>query len=213
MKFLKSFLLYLLTASASQVLAFAPSSRSGWKTSPRSDEVARAAGVEIADIILPSVAFIGAMAASVYTDKNPDAVSDGIIELAEKATSAQGTEEEEIIVVASTETVVTPAPAASTPAPAAVTPAPATSTPAPAPKPLNDLVQEVGTTIDQKRETDKRLQDKAAAKAAAEPADADAAPASDATTATPVKKRGFVRKSWRVVKKVVAPWRKWENIS
>lgn len=28
----------------------------------------------------------------------------------------------------------------------------------------------------------------------------------------PVQKRGFRRKAWRVVKKVVAPWRKWKNI-
>jgi hypothetical protein len=32
------------------------------------------------------------------------------------------------------------------------------------------------------------------------------------TNDKPAEKRGLRRKAWRVVKKVVAPWRKWKNI-
>jgi hypothetical protein len=90
------------------------------------------------------------------------------------------------------------------------------SAPAPAPKPLT---LEVGNTVEKNREMnelgEKRKQQDAAAaaEAAAKKKKEDDAGQAAAGAAKPAKKRGFFRKTWRVVKKIVAPWRKWENIS
>jgi hypothetical protein len=121
------------------------------------------------------------------------------------------------------------------PAPVAVAPKPAPKpAPAAAPKPApapakKDLVREFGSTIEDRKETEKVVQEnkaKAAAKAEAKhPKQVKAAATTDAvdpvpapvdvtsTTTTSTKKSGSKRrKAWRVVKKVVAPWRKWETI-
>ena len=41
---------------------------------------------------------------------------------------------------------------------------------------------------------------------------ADDTESADTNNDEPVEKKGLRRKAWRVVKKVVAPWRKWKNI-
>ena len=41
----------------------------------------------------------------------------------------------------------------------------------------------------------------------------DSEPTPSSSTPAPPKKRSLLRKIFRVAKKVIAPWRKWENIS
>ena len=98
---------------------------------------------------------------------------------------------------------------------------------------LNSLVQEVGSTIEQRRAMEELGKQRRRIEAGAKdtvkeksrpPSETkedvtDASPPSEeveepsiVSTETP-KKRGLLRKVWRVTKKVVAPWRKWENIS
>jgi hypothetical protein len=103
--------------------------------------------------------------------------------------------------------------------------------PAPTPVPAvkKDLVREFGSTIEDRMETEKVVQEnkaKAAAKAEAKaPKKVEAVAAAVAvvvpvdvtgassSTEKTVKKSGSKRrKAWRVVKKVVAPWRKWDTI-
>jgi hypothetical protein len=123
-----------------------------------------------------------------------------------------------------------PAPAPA-PVPVAVAPKPAPA-PVPAPPPVKkDLVREYGSTIEDRKETEKVVQEnkaKATAKAEAknpkkeEEAAADVAAAAEAAvvpvvpvdvTSTLKKSGSKRRKAWRVVKKVVAPWRKWDSIN
>jgi hypothetical protein len=102
------------------------------------------------------------------------------------------------------------------PAPAKVEPVNVSkSAPAPAPKPLT---LEVGNTVEKNREMNelgekrRKEDEEKKASAAAEKEKKEVAAKAVAKTTTK-KKGGFLRTSWRVVKKIVAPWRKWENIS
>jgi hypothetical protein len=188
--------------------------------------------------ILPVIIFGGAVAATVYQQK-------------QALKEAVGTKH--IVTTPAVTPVATPAPApvakvvakvaakvapkvAPKPAQAAVpAPAPvAVTVPAPAPvakkaalaakaKPKKDLAREVASTIEDRRDTEKVVQENKA-KAAAKKAVGDAKvpgttiPAHTAevteTSGDETKKVGSKRrKAWRVVRKVVAPWRKWENIN
>jgi hypothetical protein len=115
----------------------------------RSVNVARSLGVEFADIVVPGVAFFGAVAASIYKDGNPELGSTLAIEVSGAAPAAVSTLED------STEAAATISPE---------TPLALTSE--------------------------------------------EAAPV-EVTS----EKQGIARKCLRVVKKVVAPWRKWEVIN
>lgn len=84
------------------------------------------------------------------------------------------------------------------------------------PESSTSLVQKVGKTVEQ----NKKMQDRAEArkkKKAEEEAEEEEAEKEVITAVlskeNPKKKRGILRKAWRITKKMVAPWRKWENIS
>ena len=80
---------------------------------------------------------------------------------------------------------------------------------------LTDLVKKVGKTVEQNKEMEDRVKarrQKETEEMQAEDSDLEVATAV-LTKEKTTKKRGLVRKAWRVTKKVVAPWRKWDNIS
>ena len=80
---------------------------------------------------------------------------------------------------------------------------------------LTELVKKVGKTVEQNKEMEDLVKSRREKEAASEAAD-DAAEQVSVTavlTEEKPKKRSIIRKAWRVTKKVVAPWRKWENIS
>jgi len=112
---------------------------------------------------------------------------------------------------------VTPKLATPKPVPEPVVPKPV----APRTKNLSDMKVKVASTLAGEREKMKRLEEKkrlaernaeAAATAAAEEAASAEETSVEEISATP-KKRSILRLVWRIVKKIVAPWRKWENIS
>lgn len=81
-------------------------------------------------------------------------------------------------------------------------------------KSLNELKAEVGNTVEKTREYENRLKSAREAKEvvseeAAPPAEEPAEPDNKETT----KKRNKLRRVLRFTKKVIAPWRKWKNIS
>ena len=81
---------------------------------------------------------------------------------------------------------------------------------------LTDLVKQVGKTVEQNKQMEdlvkSRRQQLAKTQDEEEDSELQAATAV-LTKEKTTKKRGIIRKAWRVTKKVVAPWRKWENIS
>jgi hypothetical protein len=83
---------------------------------------------------------------------------------------------------------------------------------------LTDLVQQVGNTVEKNKEIEdrvkaRRMKEEEESSAAEKKEQEEAAfPEEDAGEAEPTK-RGTLRKAWRLTKKVVAPWRKWRNIS
>lgn len=77
---------------------------------------------------------------------------------------------------------------------------------------LTDLVKQVGKTVEQNKEMEDRIKSRRE-KEAAEAAKEQAATATEEEEEETKPKRGIIRKAWRVTKKVVAPWRKWQNIS
>lgn len=108
----------------------------------------------------------------------------------------------------------------SAPAPAKVEPVnvskSATAAPVPAPKPL---ALEVGNTVEKNREMNelgekrrKEDEEKKAAVAEKEKKEVALSKAVLASTTSTKKKGGFLRTTWRVINKIIAPWRKWENI-
>jgi hypothetical protein len=82
---------------------------------------------------------------------------------------------------------------------------------------LTDLVQQVGNTVEKNKEIEDRVKARRMKEeeetAAEEKEKEDAATPEEAAGETEGKKRGTLRKAWRLTKKVVAPWRKWKNIS
>jgi hypothetical protein len=99
----------------------------------------------------------------------------------------------------------------------------ATAPEAAAPKPLT---LEVGNTIEKNREMNelgekRRKEDEEKAAAAAvkkaeqekKETESQKVAAKAAAAAATTKKGGFIRTTLRVIKKVIAPWRKWENIA
>jgi uncharacterized protein (DUF4415 family) len=97
-------------------------------------------------------------------------------------------------------------------------------TPTPPEKTLNDLVKEVGNTLEKNRAVERTVASRKLAQQQIEPAEptmADDTPKSalEAETLTPKVKTGTPsankskrRTAMRLIKKVVAPWRKWKNI-
>ena len=111
-------------------------------------------------------------------------------------------------------------PVPATPKPKAVTMAKSEPVKTPEPRTasddLTDLVKQVGKTVEQNKEMEDRVKarrQKEAEDMQAEETESQVATAVLTKEKTPKKKKGLVRKAWRVTKKVVAPWRKWENIS
>lgn len=123
--------------------------------------------------------------------------------------------------VAVLETPPTPAPKVeSKPKPVAVTlerskPVPPPAEDRTAANDLSDLVKKVGKTVEQNREMEDLVKARREKEMAAEPLEEE----EEVVVAVPIekeqpkKKRGILRKAWRVTKKVVAPWRKWREIS
>ena len=110
------------------------------------------------------------------------------------------------------------APVPSSPKPVAVTmstsePQLARSETRTASESLTDLVQQVGKTVEQNKEMEDLVKARRQQEAEKEDAEVQAATAVLTKEKTTPKKRGIIGKAWRVTKKVVAPWRKWENIS
>jgi tRNA isopentenyl-2-thiomethyl-A-37 hydroxylase MiaE len=156
------------------------------------------------EVVMPVVIFAGALAATVYSSKGEPAseLSEQVTQLTEQIqtlTKVQSTTE---AATAEPESITAPPPA---PAPKAV---------AKTAEPKKDLALVVGSTIDEIRATEKRVQDKKKLLSKESVVAVVAPPVVTITESTTTeKKRGFLRQSWRVIKKVVAPWRKWENIS
>jgi len=172
----------------------------------------------VTDAILPSIIFLGAAVATIYTSENPNAVKElaqKSVENVEKAAEEVKEEiKEEVEVIKAPEPTPAPAPK---PAPAPVASTKTTT----ASKPLSDLVKEVASTVEEQRETQERVakrQAQAAAEAAEQSAldfysDAAEEQEPEATTFDTSKAPKRKRKlAMRILKKVVAPWRKWENI-
>ena len=78
---------------------------------------------------------------------------------------------------------------------------------------LTELVKKVGKTVEQNKEMEDLVKSRREKETAAEKSEEDAAKEAVAQTEEHPKKRGIIRKAWRITKKVVAPWRKWKNIS
>jgi hypothetical protein len=152
MYFLKGFVLSILATA--HVSAFVATIK---PPGSRSVEVARSVGVEFAEVTVPCVAFLGAVAASIFTDVNPQEDKQLGSTLAVEVQGVSGA------------------------APAAVS-----------------ILTSAGTATSLEPETS-LASDKAAPV--------------EVTSETPKTKQAIARKSWKIVKKVVAPWRKWENIA
>jgi hypothetical protein len=153
MYFLKGFVLSLLATS--HVSAFVATIK---PPGSRSVEVARSVGVEFADVAVPCVAFVGAVAASIFINDNPEEVKQLGSTLAIEVQEVSGA------------------------APAAVSILTSTGTAATSLEPATSLASDKAAPV-------------------------------EVTSETPQTKQNIARKSWKVVKKVVAPWRKWENIA
>lgn len=166
---------------------------------------------ELSQFALPGLIYLGSVAASIIKSQQEESTS-GLKDL-NVAELEEVSEPEEVVVSA-------PVPS---PAPAAVAPAPAVPEPksSPVTKPPTVLIQEVASTVEEQKATRERA---AARKAAKEKAATDAAPAAatketvkseedSASTAPspsePKKKSRFII---RLLKKIIAPWRKWSNI-
>jgi type IV secretory pathway VirB10-like protein len=179
--------------------------------------------VGVEEFFAPSIILLGAAAVSIYA-------KDGQLDLGESLShlsSTVGLKEEksrESEAVSTVAVVEEPAPAPTptklakktvSPAPPAPAPAPAA---APAPRTTTELVKEVASKIEDQRATEELVASRKAAKVSGDSND-------EATSSEPEddfeevlegadkpksgKKRKFVLK---VIKKVIAPWRKWENI-
>lgn len=189
--------LAVLTLCASVAIAFVPTGV------PHSNCVLQALPAnEAAGLWLTAPAILaGAYAAAQIVSQNADfstveaevyKYEEGSKAPAPAATAAVVVEEEAPIPLTEKEYTYTPAPS-----PAGFTPT----------KTTTQLVQEVGMTKAKNMEMNERAEQKKAAAAAAAP------PAPTPVEEEAPKKRSLARKVFRVTKKVVAPWRKWENIS
>lgn len=185
---------------------------------------------------VPMAILAGAVAATIYQQKQN--VKDSIGTIEDMATSTTPTPVAKapapVVAPVAVAPKAEPAPAPVV-APVAVAPKAALAL-APvevkeAPPPVKkDLVREFGSTIEDRKETEKVVQEnkaKAAAKAQAKapsavvpgtsipavPVDVTSATGKSKTTTGAKKSGSKRRKAWRVVKKVVAPWRKWETIN
>jgi type IV secretory pathway VirB10-like protein len=178
----------------------------------------RAVGIE--EFFTPTIILLGAAAVSVY------AKDDGHLDLGTLVSKIQKTESETtstVVEEVKEEPAPAPAPApvkAAKKKPAPPPPEPAAPAPAPAPKTTTELVKEVASKIEDQRATEELVASRKAAKEAESSSEAGSSssePAEDdfeeilegADKPKSGKKRKFVLK---VIKKVIAPWRKWENI-
>lgn len=166
---------------------------------------------ELSQFALPGLIYLGSVAASIIKSQQEESTS-GLKDL-NVAELEEASEAEEVVLSAS---VPSPVPAAVAPAPGV--PEPKTS---PVTKPPTVLIQEVASTVEEQKATRELA---AARKAAKEKAATDAAPAvaketvesKDNSSSTPPpspsepkKKSRFII---RLLKKIIAPWRKWSNI-
>jgi hypothetical protein len=216
----------LLLLAVATTSAFCPGNPIGSNPRTTISKQQQPTALFLIDDILPIAVFTGAVAATIFQQKQQALAN---------ATKKKPTKASPDVVVPK------PAPAAvvAPPAPAPVVPAAVAPKPVPAPAPvvvvpmppkqdkvLSDLVQKVGSTIQDRRDTEQTVQEnKIKALKAAAMAEAEAAtklkaesvvvsePVSEASTSAPAKSGSKRAKVWRVVKKVVAPWRKWKNIN
>ena len=151
--------------------------------------------VDVSEMYFPAALFVGAIAGGIYDSVKKSEDKDG--DTAVKATATVVAEPAKEVAVK--ENAEEAKEVAEEPAPA----------PEPVKKDISQLKLEVGSTIEQRKEMTDRLE-KAKAKEAEESqveTEGEEPPAKEEKP-----KRTLLRKIWRVVKKVVAPWRKWENI-
>jgi hypothetical protein len=153
--------------------------------------------VDVSEMYFPAALFVGAIAGGIYDSVKKSEDKDG--DTAVKATATVVAEPAKEVAVKEKAVAEEAKEVAEEPAPA----------PEPVKKDISQLKLEVGSTIEQRKEMTDRLE-KAKAKEAEESQVEKEAEEPPAEEEKP--KRTLLRKIWRVVKKVVAPWRKWENI-
>lgn len=170
------------------------------------------------DALVPGLLFLGAAAASVYTANNPEGIKNFTVSQVEKAKEAteEAMEAVEEIVEEQVASEIAPEEEKKKMVVEKTKPVAAVEE-KPKAKTTTDLVKEVASKVEDQRATQKLVETRRAT-TTTEPvnvsgtykAQADAeAEAGEAETHKTGRKRKLVLK---VIKKVVAPWRKWENI-
>ncbi len=172
--------------------------------------------VSSSDVVLPSLIFLAGVAATIiysnetlkeeflemaaFVEDEPDETTTTIISttttVVEDPEGTNNNDEQQVITTTTTATAFVSG--------------------GPSGKSISDLRKEVASTVQDVRATQQRLLQRSTKPAPAlEPAVEDAVDVVvvEQEDTTPKKKRGILRKGFRVLKKVVAPWRKWENIS
>lgn len=170
--------------------------------------------VGIEEVITPSIILLGAAAASVYANS-------GQLDFSELTSSFQGSSSSSDDSSSSTAVTTAAAPAATEPE---ATPAPPASyislsltpDPVPAPKSTTNLALEVGSTIEEQRKTNDLVASRQAAAKTSTSTGTAVETVNEAvsrTTSEDAPKSGRKRKFvLKVIKKVIAPWRKWDDI-
>lgn len=181
--------------------------------------------VAMSEVLVPSALFFAALAATVLkADKNDSDVKEKpiVVQKVEAVTvEAAVTDVVEAPAPVKTESVApTPAPAPPAPKPVAAKPAPPAPEPVAEPvrktKDISQLKMEIASTLEQEKEkvnrliaAEQRAQAAAATSAAGEIEEEFVEEFLEETTVSG-KKRKFVAK---LLKKVIAPWRKWSTIN
>jgi len=164
--------------------------------------------VDPVDALVPGIVLLGAVAATVYTDLHPDGIRNATSAVVEKV-------EEKTEEVVQTQEAAVPTASADEGEAEKKT------------KSTTDLVKQVASTVKDQRETQERVAARKAAEAKAREEEAAAAAAAAEEGAVETVEQAIEREeeeeegkttgkkrrlALRVIKKVVAPWRKWENI-
>jgi hypothetical protein len=174
----------------------------------------------VEEFFTPSIILLGAAAVSVYAKDGQLDLGSAVSKLQNSESTAASTVAEEVKEEPAPATAPAPAPVKATKRKSAPSPTePAAPAPAPALKTTTELVKEVASKIEDQRATEELVASRKAAK------EAGSSSAGASSTSEPEddfeevlegtdkpksgKKRKFVLK---VIKKVIAPWRKWENI-
>lgn len=183
----------------------------------------------VADTAVPVALFLASVAASIVKSGDSSKVTPSPVPIP-KVKVETATEAPKPVVELPPEPAPEPTPEpVAEPAPEPV------AEPAPEPEPepvtvevprvkdLSDLKVQVASTLEGEQEKLKRLEAKqrmeekenaaaAAAAAAAEEIETAKENTVEEVTEAPKKKQSIFRLVWRIVKKIVAPWRKWKNI-